>query len=100
MVRAVAREAGVHPATDYRKLERYEQTSRVSDLTPTKHTGGKGRSRLAPEADAIIGSLLKEVYLNSQKRSIKKTADEIKRSFADAELCFRSDPQQFRRFEI
>jgi len=86
MVRAVAKEAGVHPATIYRKLERYEQTNRVSELTPTKHTGGKGRSRLAPEADAIVGSLLKEVYLNKQKRSIKKTNDEIRRSFANAEL--------------
>ena len=86
MVRAVAREAGVHPATVYRKLERYEQTSRVSELTPTKPTGGKGRSRLAPEAEAIVDSLLKEVYLNKQKRSFKKTADEISRSFAHAEL--------------
>ena len=86
MVRAVAQEAGVHRTTVYRKLARYEQTSRVSDLTPTKPTGGKGQSRLAPEAEAIVDSLLKEVYLNKQKRSFKKTADEISRSFAHAEL--------------
>ncbi len=86
MVRAVAQEAGVHRTTVYRKLARYEQSSRVSELTPTKPTGGKGRSRLAPEAEAIVDSLLKEVYLNKQKRSFKKTADEISRSFAHAEL--------------
>jgi putative transposase len=86
MVRAVAQEAGVHRTTVYRKLARYEQTSRVSELTPTKPTGGKGQSRLAPEAEAIVDSLLKEVYLNRQKRSIKKTADEIRRSFAHAGL--------------
>lgn len=86
MVRAVAQEAGVHRTTVYRKLARYEQTSRVSDLTPTKPTGGKGHSRLAPEAEAIVDSLVKEVYLNKQKRSIKKTAGEIKRSFAHAGL--------------
>jgi putative transposase len=86
MVRAVAREAGVHRTTIYRKLARFEQTSRVSELTPTKPTGGKGQSRLAPETEAIVDSLLKEVYLNKQKRSIKKTADEIRRSFAHAEL--------------
>ena len=86
MVKAVAKEAGVHRATVYRKLARYERTSRVSDLTPTKPTGGKGQSRLAPEAEAIVGSLLKEVYLNRQKRSIKKTADEIRRSLAQTEL--------------
>jgi putative transposase len=86
MVRAVAQEAGVHRTTVYRKLARYEQTSRVSELTLTKPTGGKGQSRLAPEAEAIVDSLLKEVYLNRQKRSIKKTADEISRSFTHAEL--------------
>ena len=86
MVRAVAQEAGVHRTTVYRKLALYEQSGRVSDLTPTKPRGGKGQSRLAPEADAIVGSLLKEVYLNKQKRSIKKTADEISRSFTNAEL--------------
>ncbi len=86
MVRAVAQEAGVHPATVYRKIALYEQSGRVSDLTPTKPNGGKGQSRLAPEVEAIVGSLVKEVYLNRQKRSIKKTNDEIKRSFANADL--------------
>lgn len=86
MVRAVAREAGVHRTTVYRKLARYEQTSRVSELTPTKPTGGKGQSRLTPEAEAIVDSSLKEFYLNRQKRSIKKTADEIGQSFIHAGL--------------
>jgi len=86
MVEAVAHEAGVHPATVYRKIAIYEQSGRVSDLTPTKPNGGKGQSRLAPEAEAIVGSLVKEVYLNRQKRSIKKTNDEIRRSFANADL--------------
>ncbi|HKZ79829.1 MAG TPA: hypothetical protein VJ124_16270, partial [Pyrinomonadaceae bacterium] len=82
MVKAIAREAGVHPATVYRKLALYEQSGRVSDLTPAKPNGGKGQSRLLPEAEAIVGSLVKEVYLSQQKRSIKKTNDEIRRSFA------------------
>jgi putative transposase len=86
MVRAVAQEAGVHRTTVYRKLALYEQSSRVSELTPTKPTGGKGQSRLTPEAEAIVDSLLKEFYLNRQKRSIKKTADEIGRSFIHAGL--------------
>ena len=85
-VKAVAHEAGVHPATVYRKIALYEQSGRVSDLTPIKPNGGKGHSRLAPEAEAIVGSLVKEVYLNKQKRSIRKTADEIRRNFFNAEL--------------
>lgn len=86
MVRAVAQDAGVHLATVYRKLALYEQSNRVSALTPTKHLGGKGQSRLAQEAEVIVGSVVKEVYLNRQKRSIKKTADEIKRAFTNAEI--------------
>jgi putative transposase len=86
MVKAVAHEAGVHLATVYRKLALYEQRGRVSDLTPLKPNGGKGHGRLAPEAEVIVGSLVKEIYLNKQKRSIKKTADEISRSFVHAEL--------------
>jgi len=86
MVKAVACEAGVHMATVYRKIAIYEESGRVSDLTPTRSNGGKGQSRLAPEAEAIVGSLVKEVYLNRQKRSIKKTNDEIRRIFANADL--------------
>jgi putative transposase len=86
MVKAAAQQAGVHPATVYRKIALYEQSGRVSDLTPTKPHGGKGQSRLPPEAEAIVGSLVKEVYLNRQKRSIKKTNDEIRRNFANADL--------------
>jgi putative transposase len=86
MVKAVAHEAGVHPATVYRKIALYEQSGRVSELTPIKPNGDKGHSRLAPEAEVILGSLVKEVYLNKQRRSIKKTADEIRRNFVHAEL--------------
>ncbi len=86
MVRTVAKEAGVHRTTVYRKLALYEQSCRVSDLAPTKPSGGKGQSRLAPEAEAVIDSVVKEIYLNRQRRSIKKTTDEIRRSFANAAL--------------
>ena len=86
MVKAVAQEAGVHPATVYRKIALYEQSGRVSELTPVKPNGGKGQSRLPPEAEAIVGSLVKEVYLSKQKRSIKKTNDAIRRSCTHANL--------------
>jgi putative transposase len=86
MVRAVAKEAGVHRTTIYRKLALYEQGGRVSDLIPTKSSGGKGHNRLAPEVEAIIDSVLREFYLTKQKRSIKCTVDEIRRIFARTEL--------------
>jgi putative transposase len=87
LVRAVAKEAGVHRTTIYRKLALYEQGGgRVSDLIPTKSSGGKGHNRLSPEVEAIIDSVLRELYLTKQKRSIKCTVDEIKRIFAGTEL--------------
>jgi putative transposase len=86
MVRAVAKEAGVHRTTIYRKLALYKQGGRVSDLIPTKSSGGKGHKRLPPEVEAIIDSVLREVYLTKQKRSIKCTVDEIRRIFASTEL--------------
>ncbi|MFN2532531.1 MAG: TnsA endonuclease N-terminal domain-containing protein, partial [Pyrinomonadaceae bacterium] len=51
MVKTIAQEAGVHPATVYRKIALYEQSGRVSDLTPVKPNGGKGQSRLPPEPE-------------------------------------------------
>jgi putative transposase len=86
MVRAVAKEAGVHRTTIYRKLSLYEQGGRVSDLIPTKSSGGKGHNRLAPEVEAIIASVLREFYLTKQKRSIKCAVDEIRRIFASTNL--------------
>jgi putative transposase len=82
----VAKEAGVHRTTVYRKLALYEQNGRVSDLTPIKPNGGKGQSRLAPEAEALIAAVVKAVYLNKQKHSIRKTSEAIRQSFAKAGL--------------
>src|SRR5215218_9673075 len=45
-----------------------------------------GHNRLAPEVEAIIDSVLRELYLTKQKRSIKCTVDEIRRIFASREL--------------
>jgi putative transposase len=86
MVRAVAKEAGVHRTTIYRKLALYEQGGRVSDLIPTQSSGGRGHNRLTAEVEVIIDSVLRDHYLTKQKRSIKCTVDEIRRIFARTEL--------------
>jgi putative transposase len=86
MVKSVALEMGIGLSSLYRKIEIYETTGLVSELIPRRSGGGRGRSRLTPEAEAVIASTIDEVYLNKQRRSIKKTADEISMRFHNAKL--------------
>ena len=72
MVKKVALEMGIGLSSLYRKIELYERTGLVSELIPQRSGGGRGRSRLMPEAEAVIAGAIDEVYLNKQKQSIKK----------------------------
>jgi putative transposase len=84
MVREIAEKEGVHPVTIYRWISVYERTERTSELIPTKPRGGKGKSRLTPEVEAIVGSVIKDVYL--KKASIEKTCSEIRDRCSKANL--------------
>jgi hypothetical protein len=87
MVKSVAVEMGIGLSSLYRKIELYERTGLVSELIPRRSSGGRGHSGLMPEAEAVIASTIDEVYLSKQKRSIKKTADEISTRFRTAKLA-------------
>jgi putative transposase len=87
MVKASALEMGIGLSSLYRKIEVYERTGLVSELIPRRSGGGRGHSRLMAEAEAVIVSTIDEVYLSKQKRSIKKTADEISMRFHNAKLA-------------
>ena len=56
MVKAVAHEAGVHPATVYRKIALYEQSGRVSDLTPIKPNGGTATAGWLRKRRRLLGA--------------------------------------------
>jgi putative transposase len=86
MVESVALEMGIGLSSLYRKIELYERTGLVSELIPRRSGGGRGRSRMMPEAEAVIVSTIDEVYRSKQKRSIKKTADEVSVRFRNAKL--------------
>lgn len=81
-----AREAGTHPTTLYRKINLYEQTGLISALIPSKSDGGRRKSRLSHETEELVRSTIQEVYLTAQKRSVKKTYDELRRRFHHANL--------------
>lgn len=60
LVKRIADEAGVHPSTVYRKIERYEQTGLTTSLIPSKSSGGRGKSRLSEEVEVILQVLVEE----------------------------------------
>jgi putative transposase len=79
-----ARAAGVHYVTIYRWIDAYEREGRLSALLPNKSPGGRGKSRLPPETEAIIKATIEDYYLSTQKRSAKKAADEVIRRCRNA----------------
>jgi len=76
-VNAIAKAAALHISTIYRWIERYNQTGKISSLVPSEKSGGKGKSRLSSEIEAIIQASIEEVYLNRQRKSIKKVVEEV-----------------------
>jgi len=86
LVAIQAQAAKVHTATVYRWLELYERTGRVSSLLPTKPNGGRGKSRLSQEVEAVIKDTLENYYLKQQKPSAQKTCLEVIRLCRQADL--------------
>jgi putative transposase len=86
MVEEQARAAGVHRVTIYRWLETYLCTERVSALLPNKRGFKKGQSRLSPEIEAILQATIQDFYLHKQKRSVKKTCEEVENRCRNAGL--------------
>ena len=81
-----AQAAKVRTATVYHWLKLYERTGRVSALLPTRHNGGRGKSRLSEEVEAIINDTLENYYLKQQKPSAQKTCLEVIRLCRQARL--------------
>lgn len=86
-VQAQAESVGRHPATLYRWLEQYRRGGRVSMLAPTKRGMDHGQSRLAPDVEAVLSATIDEVYLNTQKRSVSYTCNEVARRCRNAGLA-------------
>lgn len=78
------RMTNVHVTTVYRWIDAYERSGRVSALLPTRRPGGRGKSRLPSEVEAIVKATVEDFYLNSQKRSSQKTCEEVIRRCRNA----------------
>lgn len=72
-----AKEVGVDATTLYRWLDRYQSWHEVLALVPRKRGWQSGNSRLSAQADDLIGAVIEEHYLTTQRRSIQSTIKEI-----------------------
>jgi putative transposase len=86
VVEEVAKAAGVHGSTVYRKLAAFLQTGRLSSLAPQEHDGGRGKSRLNNERETLLQAIIKAKYLTNQKHSVAKVFESLKLAFRAANL--------------
>ncbi|MBV34389.1 MAG: transposase [Rickettsiales bacterium] len=84
-VKKQAKEANVHPSSIYRWLEIYESTEKLSSLVMFGTDGGKGKTRLPEEIDAMLDYVIEEYYLKKQKRKISKVYSQLEL------LCHRAN---------
>ncbi len=77
--KAHAKLNNVHIATLYRWLNLYKRTGTISSLIPELDRGGKGKGRLSEELEVIVTGTIEEEYLSSQKKSMVKVYEAIKR---------------------
>jgi putative transposase len=86
MVDEIAKEAGVSRGTVYRKLKILEKSGKASSLVPQKSSGGKGRSRLVSEAEAIIRATIIDLTKGKEKHSLDEIYKVIKSKLERAKL--------------
>ena len=75
---AAAAEIGVSVRQVYKLVKRYRLSEGlVTDLATSRPTGGKGKSRIAPELERLINEAIEQFYLTRQKRSQAAVEREI-----------------------
>lgn len=79
-----AKEVNVNPSTLYRWLQRYNAYGSVTALIPKKRGWQEGKSRIAPEAEAVIEEVIRDFFLTPQRPTAKKTIIEVQRRCAES----------------
>lgn len=70
---------GVHVGTLYRWLNDYTEAGHVSALVPAKRGRKAGTRMLNDVLEAILQSVIEEVYLHKQRRSPQEAIEEVQR---------------------
>lgn len=80
-----AEKTNVSVNTLYKWLTVYENSRLLTSLLP-KERKDKGIIKMPPEVEAIISATIRDEYLNKQRKSAKKVADEVRRRCKNAGL--------------
>lgn len=76
----------------YRLVRNYRQShGLITSIIPQKPNGGKGRSRLSQQQEALMNQVIDEFYLTSQKLSPAKIVEEIKKQCFEKQIEFSSE---------
>lgn len=73
----IAKTLGVHTATVYRWVKRLKATGNIVELAKLKPSGGRGKPRINPLADAIIGEVIEERFLTKQRPNAERLMRDI-----------------------
>ncbi len=79
-VEAAARILGLSARHVYTLIQRYRMSGGLlTSLIPGKTSGGRGKSRLSGDQDAIIREAIEAVYLNQQRAPVSRVIEDIHR---------------------
>lgn len=70
-------QAGIHPATFYRWLDRFRQAGHLSGLVPDSRGSNPGNSRLSDELEAIIADAIERVFLTRDRKPFSEVFHEV-----------------------
>ena len=79
-VQEAARELDVSTRQIYTLISRYRDSGfKLTSLLTSSSGGGKGKSRLVPKVEQIIGAVIEELFLSKQKHKASYVIQEINR---------------------
>lgn len=74
---AAAEALGIHVATVYRWVKKLKAGGEIADLAPHRPSGGRGRTRIDPLADALIRESIERRYLQPQRPLVSQIMRDI-----------------------
>lgn len=72
------KQLGVDVVTVYRWLKRWRQDGSLNSLAPQTPNGGRGKSRLLPEVEAVLSQSIQELFLTQQRLKPSRLMQDIR----------------------
>ncbi|WP_425512657.1 helix-turn-helix domain-containing protein [Xanthomonas arboricola] len=69
---------GVDVVTVYRWLKRWRREGSISALAPQPSNGGRGKSRLRPEVEAVLAQSIQELFLTQQRLKPSRLMQDVR----------------------